>query len=63
MDKIPKRMVFYEFHLVMVTMERIEQSNQDRCRAKVKNDDYRIQCPERRGIITIRSRLLQRHGC
>ena len=29
-------MVFYRFHLVMVTMERVEQSNQDRCGAKVK---------------------------
>ena len=39
---MPKGMVFHGFHSIMVTIEGIEQSNQDRCKTKSKNDDYRI---------------------
>ena len=36
MDEIPKRMVFYGLHSVMVTMERVEQSNQVDVEPKLK---------------------------
>ena len=62
MEEVPKGMVFYGFHSVMVAMEGIKQSDQNRCRTQTKNDDYRVQCPKWDSIITIRSRFIQGDG-
>ena len=33
-----------DFTELWLPRKMVEQSNQDRCKAKVKNNDYRIQC-------------------